>query len=176
MVKGAMDEEFKRNLKWVTYAKPKIVFGFEHLSPAYVPAMANKAKGMSIVFEKISGWCPPSSLLKELDAGGFSLTVQLSFSLFHLNSKSFFGSTWMGQPVPLGDGTSQLPDVIEFDYDEIIYMISRIIDPSCVGVVEIVASKIDNKRNIIAAQYGYDYFLSNYSYLYSFTSHTFKLL
>jgi len=148
------EAEARRNLKWLSFSKPKVVFGFEHLSPAYVPTMSNKSRGLSLVFEAVHGWSPPQQLLRDIDAGGFELRVQLSFSLFHMNSKSFFGSTWMGSPVSLGDGRDSLPNVIDFDYNDVLYLISRIIDPSCVGVVEIVASKIDSKRNLLVSQYG----------------------
>lgn len=148
------DDEVRRALKWLSFTKPKLVFGFDHLSPAYIPLMSPKLRGLSISFDKVLGWSPPTSLLDAVDSGDYEISVQLSFSLFHLNSKSFFGTTWMGTPISLGDGKKSLPDIIDFDYNEIIYMMSRITDPTCVGVVEIVASKIDIHKNLSVAQYG----------------------
>lgn len=149
------DMEIRRTLRWLSFAKPKLILGFEHLSPAYVPAMSSKSKGLSVCFEKILGWRPPRQILADLDAGGFEISAQLSLSLFHLGSSTFFGSTWMGSPIPLGgDGRDKLPDIIDFDYSEIVYLISRISDPSCIAVVEIVASKEDVRKNVIVSQYG----------------------
>ena len=149
------DEEVRRVLRWVAFAKPKCIFGFDHLSPAFVPTMAGKSRGISISFEKVTGWRPPQQILKDLDMGGFEVSVQLSLSFFHLNSASFFGSTWMGSPLPLGgDGRDSIPDIIDFEYGEIVYLISRLTDHSCIGVVEIVASKYDTRKNVVVAQYG----------------------
>ena len=151
------EEETRRILRWIAFAKPKVIFGFDHLSPAFVPTMAGKSRGLSISFEKVYGWRPPQQILKDIDFGGFEVSVQLSLSFFHLNSASFFGSTWMGSPLPLGgDGKDSIPDVIDFDYGEIVYLISRLTDPSCIGVVEIVASKFDTRKNVVVAQYGYE--------------------
>ena len=149
------DQELRRNMRWLSFAKPKLILGFEHLSPAYVPSMGSKGKGLSICFERVNGWRPPRQVLADLDAGGFEISAQLSFSLFHLSSGTFFGSTWMGCPIPLGgDGRDKLPDIIDFDYNEIVYLISRITDPSCVAVIEIVASKEDTRKKMVVAQYG----------------------
>ena len=155
MMASRSDDEMRRNLRWLSFAKPKVMFGFEHLSPAFIPTMATKARGLSIAFEGVIGWSPPQLLLKELSEGDFELHVQLSFSLFHMTSKSFFGSTWMGAAIQLaGDRRDNFPDFLEFDYSELVYMITRINDPSCVGIVEVVASKVDSHRNITVAQYG----------------------
>jgi len=149
------DRESRRNMRWLSFAKPKLILGFEHLSPAYIPSMGSKSKGMSVCFDRINGWRPPRQLLQELDDGGFEISAQLSFSLFHLTSGTFFGSTWMGSPFPLGgNGRDKLPDVIDFEYSDIVYLISRITDPSCIAVVEIVASKEDVRKKMVVAQYG----------------------
>lgn len=132
----------RRTARWLSFAKPKLILGFEHLSPAYVPSMGSRKNGVSVCFDKITCWRPPRQLLADLDAGGFEVSVQLSLSLFHLSSGTFFGSTWMGESHLLGgDGRDKLPELIDFDYPEVVYFVSRITDPSCVAVVEIVASK-----------------------------------
>ena len=62
----------------------------------------------------------------------------------------------MGTAIQLaGDRRDNFPDFLDFDYSELVYMITRINDPSCVGIVEVVASKVDARRNITVAQYGY---------------------
>lgn len=149
------NDYLRRSLKWLTFAKPKLVSGFDHLSPSDVPIMAAKHRGISLALEKIVGWVIPFSQFKNINQHEDEFTVQLSFSLFHFNSKSFFGSTWMGAQVSLSDSKDMLPVVIDVEYNELIYLISRLTDPSCVGIAEIVVSKIKRDKNVISAQYGF---------------------
>ena len=150
MTTNYVDEDLRRELRWISYAKPKTLLGFDHLGPAYLPSMSLKPKGYSICFDKVGGWSPPNQLVREVRNNNCELSLQLSLSFFHTASKTFFGSTWMGQEVHVGDST----DVIDFDYSDIVYLISRINDSSCIGVVEVVASLIDTKRYITIGQYG----------------------
>jgi hypothetical protein len=61
----------------------------------------------------------------------------------------------MGTPVELGDGSKEpLLDIIDIDYKEIAYIISKITDPKCVLVIEFVVSKINPKNQLNIAQYG----------------------
>lgn len=150
------DEESRRNLKWISFSKPRMVFGFDHLGSSNVPVMSAKTRGISICFEKISGWHIPPQIYQDLGLGlnNFEFSVQLSLSMFHLSSSSFFGSTWMGRSVPLGSDNEDLPDLIDLEYNEIVYLISRLADPSCIGVVEIVVSKTSTQKKLVTAQYG----------------------
>jgi hypothetical protein len=150
------DEESRRNLKWISFSKPRMVFGFDHLGTNNVPVMSAKTRGISICFEKISGWHIPPQIYQDLGLGlnSFEFSVQLSLSMFHLSSSSFFGSTWMGRSVPLGGDNDDLPDLIDLEYNEIVYLISRLSDPSCIGVVEIVVSKMSTQKKLVTAQYG----------------------
>ena len=86
------------------------------------------------------------------------VNVQVSLSLFHLKSSSFFGSTWMGPPVSLGSSFSK---TLELDYPDIIYLTTRIVDQTCIGVIEVVVSQVDAARNITKAQFGYVHALPN---------------
>lgn len=150
------DEESRRNLKWISFSKPRMVFGFDHLGTNNVPMMSGKTRGISMCFEKISGWHVPAQIYQDLSLGlnTFEFSVQLSLSMFHLASSSFFGSTWMGRSVKLGGDDDDLPDLIDLEYNEIVYMISRLADPSCIGVVEIVVSRISTQKKLVTAQYG----------------------
>lgn len=150
------DDESRRNLKWILFSKPRMVFGFDHLLTNNIPLMTNKTRGISICFEKISGWHIPPQIYQDpgLNLNKCEFSVQISLSMFHLNSSSFFGSTWMGRSVPLGNSTDELPDLIDLEYNEIVYLISRLADPSCIGVVEIVVSRMSTKKKLVTAQYG----------------------
>jgi len=148
------EDEERRFLRWTSFTKPKLVLGFDLLSPAWVPSMGNKTKGYSIAFERVLGFPVPNSLLSDVDQGGFEVSVQLSLSLFHMNSVSFFGSTWMGAPVLLTKGGKQLPREVDFDCNELVYLMSRITDPTCLGIVEVVMSKRQISTDVVVAQYG----------------------
>lgn len=154
--RSSKDEESRRNLKWISFAKPRMVFGFDHLGSNNVPIMSGKTRGISMCFEKISGWHIPPQICQDLGLrlNNFEFSVQLSLSMFHLSSSSFFGSTWMGRSVPLEGDDDELPDLIDLEYNEIVYLISRLADPSCVGVVEIVVSKTSTVKKLVTAQYG----------------------
>ena len=150
------DEESRRNLKWISFAKTKMVFGFDHLGTSSVPIMSGKTRGISRCIEKISGWHVPSEILRDIGSGSdsFEFSVQLSLSMFHLASSSFFGSTWMGRSVPLDYDDEDLADLIDLEYNEILYLITRLADPSCIGVVEIVVSRTSTQKKLVTAQYG----------------------
>jgi hypothetical protein len=156
--KAADLAEARRNLKWLSFAKNHVSFGFQHLPPAFVPAMSNECRGLAICFERVVGWQIPPTVFKEFDKKDYSLTVQLSLSMFHLRSASFFGSTWMGPEIQLGDNaldaSGNIAKAVDFNYQDIVYLMSRISDSSCVGVLEIVVSKRDTRKEMIASQFG----------------------
>jgi len=147
-------EESRRNLKWILFARSRISFGFHHLGPSQLPNMSGERRGISICFEKVCGWSIPQNVLKMLGSGDCELTAQLSLSMFHLPSNTYFGTTWMGPTVSLGSNHRKIPDIVDFDYSDIVYMITRLADPACIAVIEIVVSKIDTRRNFVLAQFG----------------------
>lgn len=144
----SMIERKGQALKWTAFGKSNLVLPL--IQP--MPMLASKRKGFSCCWDKVEGWRPPASLLKELDQ--YEVSVQLSMSLFNLSTASFYGSTWMGVPVLLKEN---LPDIVDFNYGDIVYALTRVSDPSCVGIIEIVVSKKDKKTKIITAQYGYEH-------------------
>jgi hypothetical protein len=150
------DPHFLRFQKWLSFMKPRVVLGFEKIPRHLLPAMSQRSRGLALCFEKLQGWTVPVHLLQDMDLHDYDITLQLSLSLFHLRSRTFFGSSWMGSPVSLSDsGKDVLPDVLDINYLEIIYMFSRITDPSCVAAVEIVVSKTDKYKKILLHQYGF---------------------
>ncbi|KAJ1442329.1 hypothetical protein B484DRAFT_442214 [Ochromonadaceae sp. CCMP2298] len=152
--KDVKDGEKKRNMKWTAFTRAKVSFGFQHLSPAYIPAMVEDPQGWCICFEKVSEWSIPAAVMKEFGDGDYEITAQLSLSLFHLASSTFYGTTWMGPSVSLAHGDSEIPKVFTFEYPDIVYLLTRITDPTCVAIVEIVVSKFDLRKNLTAAQFG----------------------
>lgn len=116
--------------------------------------MLEEPRGLCICLDKVSGWSIPTAVLKEFGKGDYEITAQLSFSMFHLSSSTFFGTTWMGPSVSLGHGNDQVVKTLDFEYTDIVYMLSRITDPTCVGIIEIVVSKFDLRKNLVAAQFG----------------------
>ena len=148
------DMERRRGVKWLCFMKPKIPLGFDRLVPSDLPHMVSRASGVAISFDRIDGWSMPPPMQREVETHGYELKVQLSMSLLHLKSSTFYGSTWMGTQVPLLDDSSRIPERLDIEYGEIVYMVSRIKDPQCVAVVEIVVSKWNPERKITEGQFG----------------------
>lgn len=152
---NSKENEMRRNLRWISFARPRVVFGFDHLSPAYIPSMARKNSGFCLCIDKISGWTAPRDLLKDTEKrDDICVSVKLNISLYHLNSISFFGSTWSSEPVVLNEDGSTLREDVAVDFGEVVYLLSRVNDPSCIGVVEIVAMKENIDTGVCLAQYG----------------------
>ena len=115
------------------------------------PIKREKPYGVSLVFEGIRNWHLPQVLKKDLDDGLSDVKVHLSLSLLNTESLTFFGTTWVGAPVPLIENS---PEIIDINYREIAYIISRLQTPSCRGIIEIVATKYDKETRLTTAQYG----------------------
>ena len=149
------EDESRRFTRWISFTKPRTVLGFDRLSKAVAPNMKDTPRGIALSLSRVQGWSLPTQLLNDIDSGDFYITVRLSLSLCHLQTKTFFGSTWLGMAVTVGQGdTDKIPDVVDIDYSEIIYMISRLTDPSCVGIIEVVVSKVNKKKNVTISQHG----------------------
>ena len=139
----------RKRMRWLSFAKSKVVFGLDQLHPADIPLMTSKPRGVAISFECLSNWPAPNLFFDAND--GYDIVIHLSMSCFHLKSKCFFGSTWMGAPVALN--TRENAALYDIDYADVVYLITRISDPNCIAILEIVASKI-NSKGVTVAQYG----------------------
>lgn len=139
-------------LKWSAFARGAAAFGFDILTNAQLPEMSQKRTGISVCFEKITGWKVPKNLMTDVNLGYCDLSIHLTLSLFHMKSLTFFGTNWRGTAITFAEG--KVPDVIDINYTDIIYILSRLIDPSCIGVVEIVVTRIDTDTKLATAQYG----------------------
>ena len=76
-LKRIVNTDLKRTMKWITFAKPKAVFGFDHLNPSAIPAMTTKTRGLAIQFEKIVGWKFPVEELPSLRSNKVDFTIRL---------------------------------------------------------------------------------------------------
>jgi hypothetical protein len=146
----------KKYQKWLSFVKLRMVLGFDRIPKHIQPDVATKPRGLALCFEKMQGWTIPNQLLDDMDVKGYQVSVQLSLSMFHTISRTFFGSTWMGAPIPLMESDrDNLAAVVDFEYSDLVYMISRLQDKTCVAVIEIVASTIDKKNEVLVSQHGY---------------------
>ena len=148
----------RKAFRWTTFAKKNLAFGFDKLSSQDVPTMAQQLSGLSISFEKIQGWKLPKLIFDDVSNGLCDVTVHLSLSLLHLKSLTFFGTTWVGSPLPLNEH-DELKGTLDVEYPDIVYLLTRIIDPTCVGIVEIIATQISKETKLATSQYGYACFL-----------------
>ena len=159
--KSNENKYFNKNkvYRWISFAKQKCAFGFERLDNKEVPLMSSKVYGLSICFEKIQGWKVPKSLLNDLNSGLCEISLNLSLSLLHLKTFTFFGTTWIGtHPISLVE--NKVPEVIDIEYVDLVYLLSKLIDPSCIGVVEIIATRVEKNSKLTTAQYGYIFSLA----------------
>ena len=149
-----VDNDVRTYQKWLSFFKPRAVLGFDKIPRDCVPIMSGKCRALSLCFERLQGWTLPLHLLQDISRD-YDLTLQLSLSLFHIKSKTFFGSTWMGSPIPLLESQIDvISNAIDVDYTEVLYVTSRLTDPSCVAVVEVVVSKIEKRSQILVEQHG----------------------
>lgn len=144
----------QRAVRWAGYAKDHLAMTFDHVPAKYHPSMFENRHGMALYLEKIDGWRLPKSVFEQLGKGKVHLSLQLSLSLFHLTSGTFFGTTWMGPRIALSDPEKAFSKDVELQFKEMIYLVSRINDETCVGVVEIVVGKEDDEVNLTAGQFG----------------------
>jgi hypothetical protein len=63
------------------------------------PAMSFNAVGLAVCFEKVSGWRVPDPAMRMVQEHKYELEASLSLSLFHVPSKKFFGTQWMGRRI-----------------------------------------------------------------------------
>lgn len=147
-------EETKKIIKWLSFARTNVSFGFQHLGPAYLPLMTEERRGYSLYFDKVSGWNIPQSVIRSFGDGDYEVIVQLSLSLYQISTNTFFGSSWMSPPVSLGNSKRISTNILEFECNDLVYFLTRIIDPACVAVIEIVVSKVDPRKNSIVNQFG----------------------
>jgi len=148
-------EYIRRNAKWYMITKPNNVLGFDPLQSAPLPIVGPRARGICLCLEKIVGWKLPIHQFPKINSVEEIFVVQLSFSLFHFQSKSFFGTTWIGSQINLTEGQESLPAIIDVDYNDLVYLMTRVTDPSCIGIVEIIISQFNTKKNVKISQFGF---------------------
>jgi hypothetical protein len=151
---ASADSDVRRAMRWVSFAKPKSVIGFEHLSPAEIPAMTAKPRGIAVVLDNVVGWKMPRIVDKLYNEDDYDMSVQLSMSLFHLTTGSFFGSTWIGGQLSPSSGDVGSNASSDFECRDVVYLISRITDPTCIAIMEIIITKYQKGSNLAVAQYG----------------------
>ena len=145
-------------LRWLSFAKQRSLVNPE---VAVSNVEGNIPYGIAIGFESIRKWEIPPALLEGISLGICEVKVHLTLSLFDRRSNSFFGNTWVGAPVPL---IIKGPSVVDVEYKEMTYMITRLTDPSLVGIIEMVATKFERETMIATAQYGYKSYLTPYCF------------
>jgi hypothetical protein len=155
----AADEDLRKRLRWLLFAKSKVVFGFDHVQPQDMPSMTSKFRGVCLSFESILNWpCFTSSaVISTMNPPPKEISIQISLSMFHLKSKSFFGSTWMGKTVAIvkdpNNQTENIAPIFDVEYSDLAYFVTRVTDPGCVLVMEVVGSVMDG-NGLISCQVG----------------------
>ena len=146
-----------RERRWLTFLQQntEAVALIEDLPPQDQPARALRSHGYALVLERVSNWRVPEALRSRVASSGHSLRLSLSLSLFHLRSRTFFGSTWMGPRVhTLGAEAAAEGAAPSVAVGEVVYLVSCIEDPSCLLVLELVATEYDDVGDRSIEQYG----------------------
>lgn len=109
--------------------------------------------GIRVHFDRIDGFRLPPAFAKELKGASKSkLEFCIHLSLFHTSSQSFFGNTWVS---PLQKASMSGKKSSRLDLSSIqVALCTRIADPGCLAVAEIVVVEKDASGNQILGQYG----------------------
>ena len=119
----------------------------------------------AISIDRIIPW-NTSNIRRKLEElhylGEIRVAFSVSLSLFHTESKQFYGSTFVGH-----DHVVTLKNLKEFDtlsmnnLNELVYFQTRVIDPNSVVVCELVASLFDQFGEGIERRYGCGFAIIN---------------
>jgi hypothetical protein len=164
MSKSANDNETEESLsdqtravkKWLAFTKGKKSLGFHKLQSTLNPSLSANSHGYALCIDKVVGWKPPTALQSFSRTNHESeISLQLSLSLFNLQSLAFFGSTWRSSSVCISSEDLYSGKTIDFPCDDIVYLLSRIRDSSCIGIIELIALNFNRKRGIAVSEFGY---------------------
>lgn len=135
-------------LRWESFAKSNFVLGFNHLNPVDYPTMSTHQRGLCINIQSIVDWTPPN--LGDNESNKTITRIHMNVALYHLKTQSFFGSTWRSPELQYIE-TNDNRETVKID--ELVYLVTRITDPACVCISEIVLSNTD-KRGVLLSQIG----------------------
>ena len=156
-------KEKQRYSRWLNFSVQKTMVGFER---AIAPRMSSHAIPFCLSLFAVDNWVLPKKLAEETKrSNDVEVTFSLSLSFYYRKRRRFFGNTWIGRQVPKKEvhksdarggadderGAKKAYDVVP---NELVYWYTFIDDPSCVAVVELVATVTDAKEKVTVAQYG----------------------
>jgi hypothetical protein len=143
------DNNIRREIRFEALLQQNQVFGFEHLRPNDCPRMSVRPRGIAIYLQTLDGFSIPKQLLGSFDSKSQDLGINVNLSMYHVNSKTFFGSTWTSDCIII----KNLKEKNSFDIESVVYTLTRIADSTCVCIAEVVLSVIDSK-GVTISQYG----------------------
>lgn len=139
---------------FINFTGERLSLGFSHLPVALQPASNESRHANSLYIDKVNGWRIPKHVYDQAVKGKFNVGVHLSLSLFHLSSGSFFGSTWMSPRIEIDDLDRSFSRDIDIPMQEIVYLMSKVLDQTCVGVIEVIAGLYNKSFTISSSQFG----------------------
>jgi len=121
-----------------------------HISQSISPKTSPHLTAFTLNLHKIENFpTPPPLTLRLANHPSHSLKYSLSMSFYHVVSKRFFGSTWMGST--FDDSSLKKNSLVT---NEMIYWSSYLSDPNCFAVIELVATEYHRTTNVTIGQYG----------------------
>lgn len=130
------------------------------------PILAAKPTAYAFLLSSIDHWPIPPSLKKILETAELDgmqetrITCSISMSFYHTLSKRFYGSTWVGHEHPFSIKTSTKRIPID-NLNELTYFQTRINDPNCFIVVELVMAILSPLDGSVSRRYGCGWALVN---------------
>ncbi|GBG28865.1 Nephrocystin-4 [Hondaea fermentalgiana] len=110
--------------------------------------------GMRLSFGRVDGFKLPAAFLKERKgAAKTKLEFCVHVSLFHTTSQSFFGNTWVSPLAAAQSMSSKRASRLDLSNFQVA-LCTRIADPACLAVVEVVVVEKSSSGAEILGQYG----------------------
>mmetsp|Transcript_34093 Transcript_34093/g.50049 ORF Transcript_34093/g.50049 Transcript_34093/m.50049 type:complete len:1438 (+) Transcript_34093:97-4410(+) len=150
---GSVSNSHKKRTRllhqWLKFSD-RVVLITNEIPKDMAPSQAKNVQTYAMQILRINPWPIPPNLLKIIQkANARALSYSVSMSFYHILSKRFFGSTWIGRNYL----NSSVEEDGSLETNELVYFQSKIMDPNCFAVIELVATKHDLQQQKITGQY-----------------------
>lgn len=124
------------------------------------PVTSEYPTAYALLLSGVEPWPIPSALKKKMKDEKLQfgmickkIACSISMTFYHVLSKKFFGSTFVGHEYVVSTEATNIPISVK-NFNEIMYFQSRIRDPNCFAVIELVMSTFDSVSDEVSNRYG----------------------
>jgi hypothetical protein len=132
------EEEVTHLQRWLEASCNKAPVSLEDLPTTSAPKRNDIPSTYAVLLSSISSWPLPKKVQETSKGSPTKIECSVSISFFHLPSKQFYGSTFLGTEHPF-----QLNNSFELpmsNLNELVYFQTSINDPNCFIVIELVTT------------------------------------